>query len=627
MSHHNNPLNDVCLEHIYATFELLGQFNNLEASSRALMLKNDAFSQTSSVYSAYLLRIVNMDSLYTSLQFSKPGFFRKNLLDQYLRLYNDLKKDESILSLGKNDHIYKIFLEYAKIRFELINIYGELSKANCNTYSTILDHIKILEWDNSQSNFFPSLAIGIIKEISIIKNLLSAQLSLIAFNFKNSVLYTYLAKNDLNQWINNLQNQIKLQQETETLETGKADLEIPNNQKWLKKFLSYTLAKINVYFNIILTKKSSEVSRQLNFKTDPDPLNMIKNFVSKNNNIFNISFIYSSNSKNTSIRPDGGYSCISTVPLTGIHSYPAIFSFPNEPPLNHWPNIISIIQSKQKQQHQHQHHHHHQHYSQIDSLNRDKDSITKYNNNNSNNNNRKTSSTLEYCNSVDSINSSFSSFSMISTATSNTNNLNNLNNPNPNNSNSNNTSTPSNLNPNNINNGVNTLTNTNINTNTNTNTNTNNTNINTNINTTTTNNNNNNTNNTNNNNNSSSQKISDSTSISSLSNAASYLIGARRFAEKRKRSSKSSINSNSNKDNSGMEKDTSQSLDETNTVPFFFYDWKISISYYMIKVDPEVIIVLIYECQNKDPIIIDFLTKLAACLRNVTLFEQLKVDW
>jgi len=39
MSHHSNPLNDVCLEHIYLTFELLGQFNNLEANSRALMLK------------------------------------------------------------------------------------------------------------------------------------------------------------------------------------------------------------------------------------------------------------------------------------------------------------------------------------------------------------------------------------------------------------------------------------------------------------------------------------------------------------------------------------------------------------------------------------------------------------
>jgi len=44
----------------------------------------------------------------------------------------------------------------------LLCSYGELSKANCNTYSTILDHIKILEWDNSQSNFFPSLAIGIM---------------------------------------------------------------------------------------------------------------------------------------------------------------------------------------------------------------------------------------------------------------------------------------------------------------------------------------------------------------------------------------------------------------------------------------------------------------------------------
>jgi len=534
MSHHNNPLNDVCVEHIFATFELLGQFNNLEANSRALMLKNDAFSQTSSVYSAYLIRIVNMDSLYTSLQFSKPGFFRKNLLDQYLRLYNDLKKDEQILIMGKNNHIYKIFLEYAKIRFELINIYGELSKANCNTYSTILDHVKILEWDNNQSNFFPSLSIGIIKEISIIKNLLLAQLSLISYNFKNSILYTYLAKNDLNQWTNNLQSQIKHQQETQTLETGKADLEIPNNQKWLKKFLSYTLAKINVYFNIILSKKSSEVLHQINLKTDPDPLNMIKSFVSKNNNILNISFIYSSLSKNTSIRPDGGYSCISSVPLTGIHSYPAIFSFPNEPPLNHWPNIISIIQSKQK----------HQQYSQTDSLN--KDGTSKYN--------RKMGSTLEYCNSIDSINSTFSSYSMGSTATSNTNN-------NTSGNNSNNLTT---------------------------------------------------------------QKISDSASISSLTNAASYLMGTRRFTEKRKRSAKSNSNG---KDNSGADKDITQSLDETSTVPFFFYDWKISISYYMIKVDPEVIIVLIYECQNKDPAIVDFLTKLVACLRNVTLFEQLKVDW
>jgi len=554
MSHHN-PLNEICIEHIYSTFELLGQFNNLEANSRALMLKNDAFSQTSSIYSAYLLRIVNMDSLYTSLQFSKPGFFRKNLLDQYLRLYNDLKKDEQILSMGKNSHIFKIFLEYAKIRFELINIYGDLSKANCNTYSTILDHIKVLEWDNSQSIYFPSLSIGIIKEISIIKNLLLAQLSLISYNFKNSVLYTYLAKNDLNQWISNLQSQIKhkyiiQQHETQTLETGKTELDIPNNQKWLKKFLSYTLAKINVYFNIILSKKSSEILHQINLKTDPDPLNMIKNFVSKNNNILNISFIYSSLSKNASIRPDGGYSCISTVPLTGIHSYPAIFSFPNEPPLNHWPNIISIIQSKQK---------HHQ-CSQTDSS-------------------RKMGSTLEYCNSIDSINSTFSSFSMGSTATTNTNNIN---------SNNNNTSTNNNNNSN-----ISPTSTTTINGNISFS-------------------------------NQNSQKLSDSASISSLSNAASYLIGTRRYNDKRKRATKSYSNS---KDNSGADKDINQSLDETSTVPFFFYDWKISISYYMIKVDPDVIIVLIYECQNKDPAIIDFLTKLVACLRNVTLFEQLKVDW
>jgi len=39
MSHHSNPLNEICLEHIYTTFELLGQFNVLEANSRALMLK------------------------------------------------------------------------------------------------------------------------------------------------------------------------------------------------------------------------------------------------------------------------------------------------------------------------------------------------------------------------------------------------------------------------------------------------------------------------------------------------------------------------------------------------------------------------------------------------------------
>jgi len=39
MSHHNNPLNENCLEHIFSTFELLGQFNVLEANSRALMLK------------------------------------------------------------------------------------------------------------------------------------------------------------------------------------------------------------------------------------------------------------------------------------------------------------------------------------------------------------------------------------------------------------------------------------------------------------------------------------------------------------------------------------------------------------------------------------------------------------
>lgn len=309
--------------------------------------------------------------------------------------------------------------------------------------------------------------------------------------------------------------------------------------------------------------------------------------MSNNSNILNISLIYLSMAKNNTIcQPDGGYSCVSTVPLTGIHSYPAIFSYPDNPPLNHWPNIISIIQSKQQQQNQHL-------VSTASSI-YGKDyqgSSYKYGTTKSSmSNTMKLNSNLEYCNSVESFDSTYSAFSMGSTTTNNTANINNVTT-----AVGNSTANPNNPNNNLLQSQLGNSSTGDLNSA-----------INKNEPTVSTN----------------KTVISDRTSISSLTNAASLLMGTRRYNERRKRGKLSS----NLKDNI-LDKDANQTLDETNSIPFFFYDWKVSVSYYMIKVDPEVVIVLIYECQNKDPVIIDFLSRLVNCLRNVTLFEQIKVDW
>eukprot|EP00842_Homolaphlyctis_polyrhiza_P004247 jgi/Hompol1/4823/HPOL_003969-RA len=118
----------------------------------------------------------------------------------------------------------------------------------------------------------------------------------------------------------------------------------------LHKLFKWLSLKIGLYFFHVIHPRQVAASlsnqRRVHFPDEIEPEYLIPILeYSRVTRPINISLIR--------VIPDGmsfsdGFACarsVSQEPLTGIKRFPAILSHPKEAPLEHWPNIISILQS------------------------------------------------------------------------------------------------------------------------------------------------------------------------------------------------------------------------------------------------------------------------------------------
>ncbi|KAF9918304.1 hypothetical protein BX616_009496 [Lobosporangium transversale] len=127
--------------------------------------------------------------------------------------------------------------------------------------------------------------------------------------------------------------------------SGKVNLQ-PNHLLWLSRWIASEKSKMTIYFMDILLEKEQAIGgddRSLWANMDPDMHGMIRTF-RKKAGAHSISFVY---------EISGGmrFSTLGLVsanmpyePPTGLNSFPCIYSYPPDPPRDHWPNIISIMQ-------------------------------------------------------------------------------------------------------------------------------------------------------------------------------------------------------------------------------------------------------------------------------------------
>ncbi|XP_041482961.1 KICSTOR complex protein C12orf66 homolog [Lytechinus variegatus] len=122
---------------------------------------------------------------------------------------------------------------------------------------------------------------------------------------------------------------------------------IPPLFVWLVKMQGSQISKFSLYFHSTLSKQAPPGEMKTHLSNLPiDYYNKIVAFQRKTD-AFNISLVL--NTQASGINFQGlGYHFPSemTEPPTGMDSYPAIFSYPNERPTNLWPNIVMLIMTK-----------------------------------------------------------------------------------------------------------------------------------------------------------------------------------------------------------------------------------------------------------------------------------------
>lgn len=261
------------------------------------------------------------------------------------------RKSMAVVSLSQEDTVFfSSLLQQIGIiivvRVDMLAVFNTF--VSWLSTSTLLDYDQLLAMlDALPVNFrdkvthpiLHRIKINLLHEISILRRLLMAQVAISSSEYKDSILLLAQCRMEFDTWrdeIKRWQTEQKIQQ---TKQFPKA------LHQWLSMFLSSLTSKLTLYFFPIFKKTEMEITPGTSLTTkelklDPDYFAVIESFVQRTN-AYNISLIHECKGKPYN---KDGYTCVkSDDPPTGLNSWPAVYSYPKEPPREHWPNIVSIL--------------------------------------------------------------------------------------------------------------------------------------------------------------------------------------------------------------------------------------------------------------------------------------------
>eukprot|EP01112_Ceratiomyxa_fruticulosa_P017246 TRINITY_DN5341_c0_g1_i1.p1 TRINITY_DN5341_c0_g1~~TRINITY_DN5341_c0_g1_i1.p1 ORF type:complete len:515 (+),score=72.40 TRINITY_DN5341_c0_g1_i1:126-1670(+) len=276
---------------------------------------------------------------------------------------------------------------FVQLRMELLSVYHFFvligtPPSKISTYDKVLAALDTLAKkfiEKISHTLLQQMKVNISSEVNALHSLVSAQISISRQHFKDSVLLLFSASNTLKQWKStHTPSQVlspSSSQSLSNLSSGSIGLWPENGvYQFLGIFLSALIAKSALYFYYPLKERNflsavvsppstpnysqTSSSGLLNIGGSGSDSGSFGVFHSLGRNIETdyiaaiALFVHKSGASNFSVvfeckgSPFSklGYSCISSDPPTGINSFPAIFSFPKEPPiLEHWPTLISLV--------------------------------------------------------------------------------------------------------------------------------------------------------------------------------------------------------------------------------------------------------------------------------------------
>ncbi|KAJ3186583.1 hypothetical protein HDU85_007403 [Gaertneriomyces sp. JEL0708] len=305
---------------------------------------------TDSDLSRLLSRLTAHEQLYNSLNFGRQRLFRKeDLQADYVQLERDVERTRSCLLAGGAQRspvpeLLSGLAVWCRARADLISIYTSFAAADviiedCDHALDCVDDVE-RRASGLRPHIIGNLTEVLRCELKCLANVLTAELAIQRQSFVDGGLHLYEAQKALAAW--------------SIIRDGSNDGKPDHTKRDIVHFLLHLLAsvahKFGIMFQRVLTREAVEGLQTETLLDDAEVNTCMRTFslYCDHTHAYNVSLIYL-------IPRSGpysvdGYSCRDwshETPPTGLQAYPAICSYPsNDPPMEHWPNIVSLIQEK-----------------------------------------------------------------------------------------------------------------------------------------------------------------------------------------------------------------------------------------------------------------------------------------
>ncbi|KAI9106097.1 hypothetical protein DFS34DRAFT_46218 [Phlyctochytrium arcticum] len=284
------------------------------------------------------------EEAYVSLSFLRHRIFRReNLQVKYEALEKKIQNLQSVLDDEEEYDFFRAVRVWSDVRQALVKLYLQLQSATLLSQSTCLamvEQVESLQYDDAL-HVLGSASHLLRHEVRCIQHILKAELGADAYNFKDASLNLFLADEHLSRW-QGLMTDRGSGKERRSCETF----------DFAKSLILSLTRKLAVIFQGVIHERNLQSTSQLNRQVVENELGQtaFKLFASyhRHTGVSSISLIYLVN-PSVPFSLDG-YACsksVNTEQVSGMQSYPAICNYPGtEAPLDHWPNIISILQQE-----------------------------------------------------------------------------------------------------------------------------------------------------------------------------------------------------------------------------------------------------------------------------------------
>lgn len=307
------------------------------------------------------------EKMYFSLPFIAKKFLRKDSVrDSFKSLTTELKRIEETVhttaAFGSPvegslmAELCRHLCQFVQARQELINFYEAMatmsssSNVNCADLSNMIDEICRRHNKGFHHPILDSIKSSFSYEVDILSNLLKAQCDMAEWKFLPSLLHLHESHVKLSSWCHvfpsaELGASLTLKKSLFG-STSKKHVEAPFLYQWLGKLQDAVVSKFTLYFYRILGRQTTPADmKSLTARASVDYVGRIAAFI-RRSDAFNVCMVL--DTRQLDPYQGHGYHLPQDIkePPSGLGAFPAIFSFPGERPVDHWPNIVSILLDK-----------------------------------------------------------------------------------------------------------------------------------------------------------------------------------------------------------------------------------------------------------------------------------------